>query len=131
MNRRTAREDVVKLLYGYELTGEDPDLMLSNYYVDESTGYEMDYIKCTFKGACNHINELDGVIKSKLIGWRLERVAKVDQAILRCAVYEIKYGGIPEKVAINEAVNIAKKYSTENSGSFINGVLGDIFKGGE
>ncbi len=127
MSRRTAREDVVKMLYEYDLTGGDPDYILNNYYDGKIDEDESDYIKSTFRGTCGHIKEIDETIESCLIGWSMKRIAKVDRAILRCAVYEIKYGGIPDKVAINEAVEIAKKYSTEESGSFINGVLGDIF----
>lgn len=131
MNRKTAREDVVKMLYEYAITGESPDTILNDYYDGKIDEGQNDYIVSTFKGTCEHIDVIDGIIRSNLKGWRLERVARVDQAILRCAVYEVRYGNIPKKVAINEAVEIAKKYSTEDSGSFINGVLGDIFGGEE
>ncbi|MDI6602130.1 MAG: transcription antitermination factor NusB [Thermoanaerobacteraceae bacterium] len=131
MNRRTAREDVVKMLYEYGMTGDSPDSILNRFYDGKIDETQKEYIESTFRGTCNCLSDIDELIRSNLKGWRFERLARVDQAILRCAVYEIKYGGIPKKVAINEAVEIAKEYSTEDSGSFINGVLGEIFNEGK
>jgi N utilization substance protein B len=70
------------------------------------------------------------LIESNITGWAKERIAKVDLAILRLALYEIQFrDDIPDSVAINEAIELAKKYSTDESGGFVNGVLGKIIRG--
>ena len=72
----------------------------------------------------SHLESIDAEINDKSVGWKTSRMAKVDLAILRLAVYEIRYEeDIPEKVSINEAVELAKKYGTDDSSSFVNGVL--------
>ncbi|GBR73990.1 transcription termination/antitermination protein NusB [Candidatus Termititenax aidoneus] len=77
-------------------------------------------------GAREHLAELDKYIAEKSIGWALERIAGVDKAILRLAVYEIKFLQTPPSVAINEAVELAKKFSTAESAKFVNGILGGL-----
>jgi NusB family. len=92
MNRRTAREDIMKMLYEYEITGDDPKSIMQKFYggvIDEN---QRDYITSTFFGIFSHLNDIDNVIRNNLKGWKLERLAKVDQAILRCAIYEVIYG---------------------------------------
>ncbi|MDD6550205.1 MAG: transcription antitermination factor NusB [Lachnospiraceae bacterium] len=74
-----------------------------------------------------HIKDIDELINANVTGWKTSRMAKVDLTILRLACYELKYDdSIPEKVSVNEAVELAKKYGTEKSGSFVNGVLRHI-----
>lgn len=76
-----------------------------------------------------HKEEVDTIIHDTLIGWDMHRLAKVDLAILRLAVYEMYFcDGIPPKVSINEAVELGKKYSTDDSSRFINGILGSVYK---
>ena len=89
--------------------------------------YEEDcaFIRALVSGAAAHAPELDEQIASYLRGWTLDRVARVDLAILRLAFYELTYvKDTPERVVINEAVEMAKRYSTDKSGAFVNGVLG-------
>ena len=91
--------------------------------------YEEDraFIETLVKGVCGHAAELDDKITSYLRDWSLSRVAKVDLAILRLAFYELLYmKDVPETVVINEAVEMAKRYSTDKSGAFVNGVLGAL-----
>jgi len=79
-------------------------------------------------GVCGHLRELDSLIGKASKNWRLERIAKVDRSILRLAVYELLYrDDIPPKVSINEAVDLGKKFGTEESGAFINGILDKIY----
>ena len=73
--------------------------------------------------------ELDGQIAPYLRGWSMDRVARVDLAILRLAVYELSSGDTPQSVIINEAVEMAKRFSSDKSGSFVNGVLGAFVRG--
>ena len=76
-----------------------------------------------------HKEEVDTIIHDTLIGWDMHRLAKVDLAILRLAVYEMYFcDDIPPKVSINEAVELGKKYSTDDSSRFINGILGSVYK---
>ena len=92
----------------------EADLKLINDKVEAIRGYQTD---------------IDALINANVIGWKTSRMAKVDLTILRLAVYEMKYDdSIPPKVSINEAVELAKKYGTEKSGSFVNGVLSRILK---
>ena len=74
-----------------------------------------------------HLEEIDKIIKESAPAWPIDNLNKIDLAILRLAVYELKYDKIPPKVAIDEAVELAKEYGSENSSSFVNGVLGTIF----
>ena len=91
--------------------------------------YEEDkaFIQALVEGVCAHTEELDGRISAYLRDWPLERIAKVDLAILRLSFYELLYlEDAPETVVINEAVEMAKRYSTDKSGAFVNGVLGAL-----
>ena len=98
-------------------------------YETPDPAYEEDraFIETLVKGVCGHAAELDDKITSYLRDWSLSRVAKVDLAILRLAFYELLYmKDAPETVVINEAVEMAKRYSTDKSGAFVNGVLGAL-----
>lgn len=91
--------------------------------------YEEDraFIRSLVEGVCAHTLELDEKISAYLKDWSLERIAKVDLAILRLAFYELLFiRDVPETVVINEAVEMAKRYSTDRSGAFVNGVLGAL-----
>ena len=78
-------------------------------------------------GTMAHLEEIDNIIGSYAKGWTVERMSKVDKAILRLAVYEIKYApDVPDGVAVNEAVELAKVYSSDEAPAFINGILGKV-----
>lgn len=129
MKRSEAREMLFKALYEIEVqkdvTDEHINLFLENNEItDQST------IKYITEAICE-INEkkmeLEELISKKLKkDWNLERISKTNIAILKLAIYEIKYADTPFKVAINEAVDLAKKYSEETAPAFINGVLASI-----
>ena len=84
------------------------------------------YIEAVVSGVRERAAELDAEISACLRGWTLQRLSRVDLAILRLSVYEMQYGGIPAPVSINEAVELTRKYSAEESCPFVNGVLGTI-----
>ena len=84
------------------------------------------YIDTVVTGVREHAGELDAQIAACLRGWTLERLARVDLAILRLSTYEMKYASLPAAVSINEAVELTRKYSSESSCPFVNGVLGTI-----
>lgn len=127
MTRRELRENVFKMLFRVEFyEGDEMSTQLG--MIDE----EFENIKETdvtyINNKCNDIiekiPEIDELINSSITGWKTSRMGKVDLTIIRLAVYEMKFEeDVPEKVAINEAVELAKIYGTDNSASFVNGVL--------
>ncbi|AIS52379.1 N utilization substance protein B [Thermoanaerobacter kivui] len=125
MNRTEAREWVVKMLYQYDVSRLPVSKIFENFYKDNDPGQQKEYIESTVVEVINHLQEIDKEIEKYSESWAINRMPKIDLAILRCSIYEILYReDIPISVSINEAVEIAKKYSTENSPAFINGLLG-------
>lgn len=95
----------------------------------EFQGDEVDYIKRTVPDILDKLDLVDETIEKNLKGWTMARLAKVDRQILRIAVYEFLYkDDIPEEVSINEAVEIARLYSSDEAPKFINGILGTIYR---
>ena len=88
-----------------------------------------DYIKKVFRGVFENVTKLDGVISQNAVGWKIERISKTSLAILRLAIFEIKFmEDIPVSVSINEAVELCKKYATKEDASFVNGILATVAK---
>lgn len=132
MNRKLSREKAMELLFGMTLNSdsyeETLEIFIDNY---EGNIKELDltYIKRILIGVENNKEAIDKSISENLNNWKIDRISKVNLCILRLAVYELIYDNeIPDKVAINEALEITKKYSDEKSVSFINGVLDKIIK---
>ena len=126
MDRTEARAQAMKLVYVWEMGGaggEDTRLELLEVKPDEN---EADFMNALFEGVVAHCAEIDACIGEYARGWTLERITRVDLAILRVAVYELLYGEISESIVINEAVRLAGVYSTDRAGAFINGVLGSV-----
>lgn len=88
----------------------------------------VDFARQIVEGVHQNMAEIDRMISEKSIGWSLERITNVDRAILRMAIYELVHIKTPASVVINEAVNLAKKFSTAESSKFINGILGNLVK---
>ena len=123
MSRRDARDIGFKLIFSYTFDKEENNDVLEEYLatVDADDGA---YIREIYKGVVSHYDELMEEIGKYAEGYEAERIYKVDLAILLLAVYEIKFmNDIPFKVSVDEAVNIANKYSTGKSGKYINGIL--------
>ncbi len=131
MNRSQIRELAFKLLYQIEIQKEisDEDMLLFFENNNISSEEAKSYIKDVVKGTSTNSQEILELISNNLKkDWNLERITKVNLALLKLAIYEIKYKDIPFKVAINEAVELAKKYGEETSPVFINGILASIVK---
>ena len=131
MNRSQIRELAFKLLYQIEIqkeiSDEDMELFFENNNITSEEAKS--YIKDVVKGTSTNSQEILELISNNLKkDWNLERITKVNLALLKLAIYEIKYKDIPFKVAINEAVELAKKYREETSPVFINGILASIVK---
>ena len=132
MGRREQREQIFKLVFQLEFndTAEMPEQMRL-YLEQEEIQSEKDcsYISEKFEKIREKVSEIDCLINEQATGWKTERMGKVDLAIIRLAVYEIKYDdSVPTSVAINEAVELAKKFGQDESSSFINGVLAKFSK---
>ena len=129
MNQSGKREQVFISLF---LSGfyEEPDReeALMNYYEMQDFGEQLkEQLYERFRGVKEHLGSIDTILQKYAIGWDLNRMGKAEISILRLAVYEILFDeSIPEKVAANEAVELAKKYGTKESYSFINGILGKV-----
>lgn len=133
MSRKLSREKAMELVFSMMLTKESHDEVIETFvdnYEENIKELDLEYIKEVLKGVEENKESIDNLIKENLQKWKIERISKVNLAILRLAVYEMKYvNDVPEKVAINEALEITKRYSDEKSVSFINGVLDNIYKG--
>lgn len=132
MKRRRAREYALQILFQLEITGSKlSDEVLKEFWKGKDEAKEVqEFTQSIVSGTLEHIVLLDKIIKNAAEHWSLERMAVVDKNILRAAAYELKYReDIPSSVTINEALEIAKKYSTEESASFLNGILDKIAKG--
>lgn len=126
MNRSEMREQAFVLLYESEFFKDKPVLDLEEIY-SENIDVLSEYGKILFEGAVSKKNELDSIVEKYLKGWTLTRISKVNLAILRLALYEMmNCENVPESVVINEAVELAKKYSGAEDSKFVNGILGSF-----
>ncbi|MBR1762746.1 MAG: transcription antitermination factor NusB [Eubacterium sp.] len=126
MNRYKQREQAFALIFQSLFSETEPQEIIDALLEDEETVIG-DYSKQLFFGVCEKKNELDEIISEFSTGWKLNRISKVNLSILRLAVYEMKYiDDVPDSVAINEAVELAKRYSTKEDSSFVNGILGSF-----
>ena len=127
MTRRELRENIFKMLFRVEFHEEDEmndQLTLFEEQLEGLKETDLSQIKEKTKEIIGHLKEIDAEINEKSTGWKTSRMGKVDLSIIRLAVYEIRFDEeVPEKVAINEAVELAKKFGTDESPAFINGVL--------
>ena len=130
MTRKMAREEAFILIFEKVFSKESIEEILETA-LEARDLVPDDYIKTVFGGVYERVEELDGIISQNAVGWKLERISKTALAILRLALFEMKYmEDIPVSVSINEAVEIAKKYATTEDASFINGILSTVAKQG-
>ena len=132
MNRSAIRENAFKLIYSLEIQKtekleEQIDLFFESNNIEDEQAKK--YIKDVILGINENLEEILKDIEQNLKeDWKLNRISKMDLSILKLAIYEIKYNEIPYKVAINEAVELAKKYGEDKSKNFVNGILASIVK---
>ncbi|MGD1075721.1 MAG: transcription antitermination factor NusB [Thermodesulfovibrionales bacterium] len=132
MKRRRGREYALQFLFRFDFTGTRPEKEdLDEFWADLDRDDEVrQFSEDLIYGTLDNLSEIDVVIQKAAEHWVLQRMAAVDRNILRCAAYELLYRkDIPSTVTINEAIEIAKKYSALESASFINGILDTIAKG--
>jgi len=133
MTRKEARENCFKLLFEYEVQKISAKEALDLFYeLTDDVDEQSDYINSTVETTIENIEKIDSVIEEYSKGWKISRLAKVTLAVLRVAVCELLFmDDIPDSIAINEAIDIAKKYNDEKSGKFVNGILSSVYKSKE
>lgn len=134
-SRRRARQRALQILFLWDARRLPVEDVIGAYYdtlYSEEKIQRDEFVVSLVRGAAEHVAELDAQIARHAEHWRMERMPAVDRNILRLATYEIIYDAeIPKSVAINEAIEIVKKFSTDDSGRFVNGILDKLNKGGE
>ncbi len=129
MNRRKARESAFILLFEYRFQPEDIQQILEDFLAERDAGEQASYIRQVVEGTVENLSVLDELIQTYSKGWEADRISVVCMAVMRLAIYEMKFiDSIPLNVSVNEAVALAKKYDGEESAPFINGILGNIKK---
>ena len=145
MTRGNARELAVHLIYAREFTGEEPEEIVqvrlnkeyysalateNQVYEDRPSRAQRAYIDAVVAGVANRTEELNAVIQKYSIGWDVTRISRLARTVLQLAIFEILYvEDVPTGVAISEAVRIAKMYDGDDTGSFVNGILGSFARG--
>lgn len=142
MTRANARELAVHLIYSQTFTGQEPHVEITTrldkeyyrilaedheVYLERPSRAQVAYIDGVVTGVANRVEELDGYIQQFSIGWDVSRISRLTRCIMQLAIYEILYlDDIPVGVAVSEAVRIAKKYDGDDTGAFVNGILGSF-----
>ena len=145
MTRGNARELAVHLIYGRNFTGEEPEAVVAtrlnkeyyaklsaenDVYSDRPSRAQMAYIDGVVSGVANREEDLNAVIQKFSIGWDISRISRLVRSVMQLAIYEILYvEDVPEGVAAAEAVRLAKKYDGDDTGAFVNGILGSFARG--
>lgn len=140
MTRANARELAVHLIYSQSFTGEEPEQVVANrldaeyyqklsseneVYEDRPTPPQLAYIDGVVSGVSNRVEELNAQIQKFSIGWDVSRISRLTRCVMQLAIYEIQnVADVPTGVAISEAVRLAKKYDGDDTGAFVNGILG-------
>ncbi|HOO12080.1 MAG TPA: transcription antitermination factor NusB [Bacillota bacterium] len=130
MSRKKTRELVVQFLFLLQMRKEDYTGLMEDFFEQNPMQEEdKEFFRENIEGTVQNLDRIDRLISRKLKNWTIDRIPGVDLAVLRNAIYEIMYrDDIPVKVSINEAVELAKKYSDEESGVFVNGILGNLVR---
>jgi len=142
MTRANARELAVHLIYGRDFTGEEPEAVVATrlnkeyyqklsgeneVYAERPSRAQMGYIDKVVAGVANREEELNGFIQKFSIGWDVTRISRLARCVMQLAMYEILYvEDVPTGVAISEAVRLVKKYDGDDTGAFVNGILGSF-----
>lgn len=142
MTRGNARELAVHLIYSHSFTGEEPESLVSgrlekeyyqalsaenDVYAERPSRNQVQYLDAVVTGVANRLNELNEQIQKFSIGWDISRISRLARSIMQLAIFEICYlEDVPTGVAVSEAVRIAKKYDGNDTGSFVNGILGSF-----
>ena len=128
MDRSSARAAAMKLLYEWEMGGDGGEETRVGMLEIQPGEKEADYMELLVEGVQKNAAALDKLISAYAVGWKLDRINRVDLSILRVAMYEINHTELSDAVAVNEALELARAYSSPEAVSFINGVLGSMLR---
>jgi transcription antitermination protein NusB len=127
--RTKSREFAMQMLFQWDMSQQEFTKLESRFWKSaKAADKTRAFANELFEGAAKEVAGLDEIIGKHCENWRFERLAAIDRAILRLAIHEMKASDTPAKVVLNEAVDLAKKYSSEDSGAFVNGVLDSVHK---
>lgn len=127
--RKLARETAFKLIFEYSFLSEkDEEALGILEFADDLTADDKDYIRRVYEGVLSSYDDLKEKVAARLDNYRIERLYRPDLVILLLATYELETNEAPAKVVVNEAVDLAKRYGTDKSGKFVNGVLAKMIK---
>jgi N utilization substance protein B len=128
--RRKARELALQMLFQFDMAGNTPDTIVDTFEdLQKSKANTREFAEKIFRGTVDHMSEIDDMIQAQADNWRLTRMAVVDRNIIRMSIYEFLHEtDTPKLVIIDEAIEIAKKFGTQKSSQFINGILDGILK---
>jgi len=128
--RSEARELLMQLLFQMEVQNDYSKTLKEDFFKTQpKRGSQQAYVDCVFKNFTEHLTDIDQTLSSYSDNWKTNRMNKVDLAIARLSATEILYvDSVPDSVSINEAVDLAKKFGTEDSSKFVNGLLGKVVK---
>jgi transcription antitermination protein NusB len=122
--RTKSREFAMQMLFQWEMSQQDPTRLETTFWKSaKAAAQTRTFANQLFEGAAHDAKDLDEVIVKHADNWRLERISAIDRAILRLAMHEMRTTDTPAKVVINEAIDLAKKFSSEDAGGFVNGIL--------
>jgi transcription antitermination protein NusB len=126
--RSKAREFAMQMLFQWDMSQQDPAKLETKFWLAaKASDSTRTFANRLFEGTAKEVILLDEIIVKHSENWRFERLAAIDRAILRLAIHELRATDTPPKVVLNEAIELAKKFSSEDSGSFVNGIL-DAFR---
>ena len=119
----------MQMLFQWDMSRQDPAKLEAKFWrTAKAADNTRAFANKLFEGAAKYADELDALIVQHAQNWRLERMAIIDRAVLRLAIYELRIAETPPKVILNEAVDLAKKFSSEDAGAFVNGILDAVNK---
>jgi len=119
----------MQMLFQWDMSQQDPAKLEAKFWKSaKAADKTREFANQLFEGAAKEVPALDEIISKHCENWRFERIAAIDRAILRLAIHEMGSADTPPKVVLNEAVELAKKFSSEESGAFVNGVLDSVHK---
>jgi N utilization substance protein B len=127
--RRKSREFALQMLFQWDMSPQEPAKLEAKFWRGaKAADTTRKFANQLFEGACSEAEKLDALISAHAKDWRLERLAATDRAILRLAIHELRLAETPPKVVLNEAVELAKKFSSEEAAPFVNGILEAVRK---
>jgi N utilization substance protein B len=128
--RTKSREFAMQMLFQWDMSQQEPAKLEAKFWrAAKAADSTRAFANRLFEGAVKDSKAIDELIVKQAENWRLERLAVIDRAILRLAIYELRTTDTPPKVILNEAVDLAKKFSSEEAGAFVNGILDAVHKG--